>query len=221
MNLTADLLGAVWYWVALPLSCAVLMRAVWRAPWRWLSHDARTHVFLGTVVGLTVLWSIRAGIHPGLGFHLLGATACTLMFGARLALVAIGLVMLGAAASGNLDWWSLPMNLLVMGAVPVLVSLAILRGVERWLPAHLFVYVFACAFFGGAAAMIATGVVASLALAAAGAYDFDYLVKEYLPWFLLMAWAEAFTTGAALTLLVVYRPSWVATFDDARYLRNR
>jgi uncharacterized membrane protein len=36
-----------------------------------------------------------------------------------------------------------------------------------------------------------------------------------------MAWAEAFTTGAALTLMVVYRPDWVATFDDARYLRNQ
>ena len=25
-------------------------------------------------------------------------------------------------------------------------------------------------------------------------------------------------TGMALTLAVVYRPQWVATFDDARYL---
>jgi uncharacterized membrane protein len=35
-----------------------------------------------------------------------------------------------------------------------------------------------------------------------------------------MAWAEAFLTGAAITLMVVYQPGWVATFDDRRYLRD-
>jgi uncharacterized membrane protein len=28
-------------------------------------------------------------------------------------------------------------------------------------------------------------------------------------------------TGMLITLLVVYRPSWVATFDDRRYLRDK
>lgn len=28
-------------------------------------------------------------------------------------------------------------------------------------------------------------------------------------------------TGMVLTLAVVYRPSWVATFDDARYIKGR
>ena len=31
----------------------------------------------------------------------------------------------------------------------------------------------------------------------------------------------AFITGGALTLLVVYRPQWVATFDDARYIAGK
>jgi uncharacterized membrane protein len=221
MNLTADLLGPVWYWAALPVAGILLLDAAARAPWRWLSDNARLHVFLGTVVALAVLWSIRAGVLPGLGFHLLGATACTLMFGPRLALTAMTLVMLGAAASGGLQWWSLAPNVLLMGAVPVAVSAAILHAVERWLPAHLFVYIFAASFFGAAAAMLATGLAAILLLGAAGVYSFDFLTAEYAPWFLLMAWSEAFITGAAITLMVVYRPDWVATFDDTRYLGNR
>jgi uncharacterized membrane protein len=221
MNLTADLLGPVWYWAALPVVAALLVQAAFRAPWRRLSDSAKLNVFLGTVVSLVLLWSIRTGIRPGLGFHLLGATACTLTFGPRLALMAMTLVMLGAAASGSLQWWSLPLNIVLMGAVPVAVSWVTLRAVERWLPPHLFVYLFVAGFFGGAAAMLATGLAASVLLGAAGVYSFDYLAAEYAPWFLLMAWAEAFTTGAAVTLMVVYRPDWVATFDDARYLRNR
>ena len=32
---------------------------------------------------------------------------------------------------------------------------------------------------------------------------------------------EAFLTGGAMALIVVYRPHWCSTFDDARYLRPR
>jgi uncharacterized membrane protein len=221
MDLGADLLPPSWYWAALTAATALLLIAARGAPWRQLAAGTRLHVLLGTIVALLVLWTIRAGIRPGLGFHLLGATACTLMFGHRLALLAMALVMVGAAAACSLQWWSLPLNLLLMGAVPVAVSWGILRAVERWLPANLFVYLFGAAFFGGAAAMLSADLVASALLSAAGVFRLDDLAAEYAPWFLLMAWAEAFTTGAALSLMVLYRPHWVATFDDARYLRDR
>ena len=32
---------------------------------------------------------------------------------------------------------------------------------------------------------------------------------------------EAFLTGGVMALIVVYRPHWCSTFDDARYLRPR
>lgn len=218
MNLTADLLAPVWYWGALPAFAAVLAVIALRTPWQRLADAAHLNVFLGTVVVLLVLWSMRAGVRPGLAVHLLGATVCTLTFGPSLALSALTLVMLGAVLSGSLEWWSLPLNVLVMAVVPVGVSLAVLRAAQRWLPAHLFVYIFAAAFFGAAAAMIATGASACLLLWLAGVYPPEYLLSEYLPWFLPMAWAEAFLTGGAITLMTVYRPLWVATFDQARYL---
>ena len=37
----------------------------------------------------------------------------------------------------------------------------------------------------------------------------------------LMMFGEAFLTGGAMALIVVYRPHWCSTFDDARYLRPR
>ncbi len=36
-----------------------------------------------------------------------------------------------------------------------------------------------------------------------------------------MAWAESFTTGMIMPVLVIYRPEWVATFDDKRYLQSK
>lgn len=200
----------------------VLLAAAMRlAPWRRMKDQVRLNVWLGAVVSLMLLWNIHTGILPGLGFHLLGASAGTLILGPPLAYLTITLVILGNALAGNLDLWSTPMNALVMGAVPIAVTLGVLRIVERWLPNHFFVYIFAAAFFGPALAMLATGLAATLLLGMSGVYPFTYLLSEYLPWFVLMAWAEAFITGAALTLMVVYLPRGVATFDDGRYLRNK
>jgi uncharacterized membrane protein len=220
MNFTVAAFPAWWHWVCAGLVVAVGIDVALRAPWRSLADSAGLNPFLGTVVALVLLWSIRTGLRDGLDFHLLGASACALAFGPRLAMAAMALVTIGAAAAGSLEWGSLPVNLLVMGVWPVVVTTAVLRALERWLPHHFFVYVFGAAFFGAALAMIATGVLASALLAIAG-QRLDDLLAGYLPWYLLMAWAEAFTTGAALTLMVVYRPQWVATFDDTRYLRSR
>ena len=39
--------------------------------------------------------------------------------------------------------------------------------------------------------------------------------------YVLLAFAEAWLTGALITLMVVYLPHWVGTFDDRRYLWNK
>ncbi|HTT41247.1 MAG TPA: energy-coupling factor ABC transporter permease [Burkholderiales bacterium] len=218
MNIPAGLLPPAWYWVS-DLVLAVLLWDVARnAPWRRLSQSSHLNVWLGTVVVLSVLWTIRTGILPGLGFHLLGATAAQLVFGPRLAIAAMVLVVGSQVATGAITLQALGLNALVMGVYPVWISYAILRLTERRLPPHLFIYIFAAAFFGAAFTMVATGALAAGLLSMAQVYRLEYLWTEYLPWFVLMAWAEAFSTGAALTLMVVYRPTWVSTFDDRRYL---
>ena len=50
------------------------------------------NVWLGMVVLLTLVWSMKAGVRPGLTFHLLGATAFNLCFGPYLAFVGLCLV---------------------------------------------------------------------------------------------------------------------------------
>jgi uncharacterized membrane protein len=218
VDLTSNLLPPTWYWLSLLVLGGLLAWCAATAPWHRLRESSFSHAWLGGIVTLFVLWSMSAGVDPGLGFHLLGASACTLMFGPQLALIAMSLVAVLAAVAGTLEAWSIPINVLVMGAVPIGISLIVLRAIERWLPSHFFVYIFGNAFFGAALAMVCTGVMASLLLVGADAYSLEYLRSEYLPWFVLMSWAEAFTTGAAVTLLVVYRPHWVSTFDDRRYL---
>ncbi|HQO28807.1 MAG TPA: hypothetical protein PKY22_04700, partial [Accumulibacter sp.] len=70
-------------------------------------------------------------------------------------------------------------------------------------------------------AVIATGVTTCLLLALAGAYPVDYLRSEYLPYFVLLGFSEAWLSGMMATLLAVYRPDLLADFDDRQFLRKR
>lgn len=221
MNFPDLLLPPGWYWTGFGLLVPLLTWALGTAPWRRLKDASQLNLWLGACVVLMALWSIKTGIKPGLNFHLLGATAMTLMFGPQLAILGIIIVLTAVTLAGMSGWQGYGWNALIMGAVPIAVSYGMYWLADRKLPNHLFVYIFLNAFFGGALAMAATGLGATLLLLLSGAYPATYLFHNYLPYFILMAWSEAVSTGMAITMMVVYTPQWVGTFDDARYLRHK
>lgn len=218
MNLPDTLFTASWLWSGGALFVIVMLAAVYSAPWQRLVDSEQLHVWLGSCVALMVMWSIKAGISPGLNFHYLGATLLTLLFGWQLALLGLGVVLVAATSYGIGGWQALGLNGVLMAVLPVLASHGIQRSVARALPRHFFVYVFVTAFFGAALVMGLTGLSTSATLWAAGAYSADHLAEHYLPYFLLMAFPEAMITGAVIALAVVYRPAWVGSFTDRDYL---
>lgn len=221
MNLPDALLPHPWYWLGYLAFLPLLADSIVRGPWRRLKDPALLNAWLGTVVCLLGLWQITTGVKPGLNFHFLGATLFTLMFGPRLALAGLSLAVLGTALYGGSGWQALGLNGLTMAAIPVAVSYWVFRFIDRYLPNHFFVYIFVSAFVGAAVALTATGLATTFLVGAAGTYPLAYLLEHYLPYYLMLAWSEALFTGMGMTLLVVYKPDWVATFDDQRYLRNK
>jgi uncharacterized membrane protein len=92
---------------------------------------------------------------------------------------------------------------------------------ETHLPANFFVYIFACAFFGAGLAMLTVIITGSGLLSIGGAYASEQLYRDYLQLIPLFMFPEAFITGLLMTLLIVYRPEWVTSFDDRRYLAGK
>lgn len=221
MNLPASLFSDVWHWFALVLALPVLYQAVLKAPWPRLQKGSQLNLMLGFVVGLTLIWSLRAGVKPGLNLHLMGAMAATLTLGPRLALIALALVLSAITLNGAIEWKAWPLNFVLMAIVPVAIAHVIRVLVERHLPAHFFVFIFVIGFAGSALTVMLQGVASSIAMVLAGAYSAEFLYSDYLPFFLLLGFAEAWLSGALITVMVVYRPEWVAAFDDRRYLWNK
>ena len=214
-------MGEGWYWAAWIVWLPLFAHALWWAPWGRLKETELLNVWLGMIVLLTLLWSLKAGVRPSLNFHLLGATVFTLSFGPLLAFIGLSLVTLGITLNGDAGIFAYAANALLLAGLSVALSQVFFRILCGVLPKHFFVYIFVNGFLGAALTIIGVGFAATLLLAMAGAYEWDYLISEYFPYFLLLAFSEAWLSGMLMTLFVVYRPEWVVSFDDSIYLTGK
>jgi uncharacterized membrane protein len=205
-NLLASLEIAL---VAAAAAFALLFR-----PWEALRAPALRAPWLAACVVLPLLWAAQSRLPPEFPAALSGACLLVLMFGWPLATVTLCAVaaasawLAGADATRALELaaWS--------GVVPASLALAIGMATRRWLPKHLFVYILARAFIGTALATVLAAALRAwlgggAALAAA---------PPIFPAAWLVAWGEAFLTGALTAIFVAFRPQWLLTYSDARYL---
>lgn len=217
MNFPYPLLPPVLYWLAWPIWLALLGWAMARAPWAVLRDEGRLHLWLGMIVVLILLWSLKAGVQPGLDLHLTGIMVFSLVFDTPLAFLGLDLVLLGITLNGVLAWPAFALNALASIALGLGLAALIRRLVDAVLPGHFFVFVFCKAFFGAALVLIGLGVGAVCLYGLTGIYPWSRLLEDYLPYYLLLGFSEAWLSGMVLTLLLVYRPEWVGTFDPAVY----
>ena len=221
MDLAAVPLSPGWFvagWAAaLPLVAFALRKAAWS---RFLAGDT-VHVWCAAVFVVVALWNIQATVGEGFTFHILGVAAFTLLSGPALALaggavaLALELVLRGGLVQNA------GIAFVTMVALPVATVQAVLRASERWLPPNFFVYIFVVAFFGAGASFAACGLAGAAALTWGAGREASLVFGEYVPYLVYLAFGEATLTGMVVTLAVVYRPQWVTSFDDARYIVGR
>jgi uncharacterized membrane protein len=181
---------------------AVLRERTLRAPW------------LAALLILSLAWTTLRALPAGSSLQLSGACLLVLMFGWPLAVWTLLPVAAMSAWLANappaegieLAAWH--------GVVPATLALAIGIAIRRWLPSHVFVYILGRAFLGTALAMMAAGALAMLVRPLPPATDAGALLVGH--W--LVAWGEAVLTGMLTAIFVAYRPGWLLTWSDRRYL---
>jgi uncharacterized membrane protein len=221
LNPLAIALSPPWIAAGWGVAIPVLLWAARRAPWSRFAASEQVHVWYGSIFAVIVLWSIRATVGDGFTFHLLGVAALTLIGGPALALLGAAIAIVVSIAVRGGMWPNAGVAFVTMAAIPVTTTWVTLRFAERRLPPNFFVYVFVVAFLGAALSLGAAGVGGATVLTLGGGRPAGLVFGEYLPYLLYLAFGEGTLTGMALTLMVVYRPHWVATFDDAHYIDGR
>lgn len=199
----------------------VLSRAARWAPWRRLADAAQLNVFLGAIVCVLVLWTLRTEIQPGFVWHLSGMVTLTLMYGWCLATIAGSLALLAATLIGFGDWAGFAPTALIFIVLPVTLTQAILGLSRAYLPKNYIVYVFVNAFMAGGLVSVLLAVVATGLLLAAGAYAWDRLYDNYVIFLPLMLFPEAVLNGWLVSIMVGFKPHWISSFRDDEYLHGK
>lgn len=218
MNLPANFFSLWFCGLAWVLSFFICLGASFKVSWGQISRQA-FNAWLGACVLLMCLWFLRGGFLSGLAYHLLGGVLLSLLSGVHLALIGMAFVLIGLAVAGALDWASLGINYLIMGATPVLIGKTLLHFARYYLPSNYFIYLFFNAFFAGGISLAGSAIFGLMTLFFADAYPADYLFGDALAFYLLLSWSEAFMTGFVMAVLIVYRPHWVLTFEDKYYFK--
>ena len=110
---------------------------------------------------------------------------------------------------------------MVTGAIPILVTLLLLRFAQRKLPYNFFVYIYVNGFLAAGLSIVAANLAGALLMMMADSRSSEWLSYQYYPYFPLIFFSEALLNGMIMTALVALRPGWVASFDDNLYLKNK
>ncbi|QEP44001.1 hypothetical protein D5085_13265 [Ectothiorhodospiraceae bacterium BW-2] len=221
MNLDANLFSMAVAIGGYLLYGAVLLASLFTAPWHKVRSLENLNILLLSTALLSVVWQLKIGLHPSLGFHLLGATLFTLMFGWQFALMALTLILLVTFGVSDMLWPALGWSGLISVIIPILFSYTLLKVAQSHLPHNFFIYVLLNGFLcGGLSLLLAVGSTASLLLLTES-YSWEFLSTKYLPFLPMMMLVEGFFSGMLITSLVIFRPEWVSTFDDRRYLYGK
>ncbi len=212
-------------------------------PWQVLRHKPLQSPWLAAMVILPWAWWTQKLLPSGMALHLSGTCLLVLMFGWPMAVVMTLPVAVLAAlldlqgpqrltrgamslpAPSTPDW-STTLDLLVarsdaivsqalwMGVMPATLGLLVGLAMRRWLPQHVFVYILGRGFIGTALAVTFTGALGLLAHRLPPGLD----TLEWMLGHWLLGWGEALSTGMLTAVFVAFKPQWLLTYSDQRYL---
>lgn len=223
------------------LLIAALGSALLFSPWRMLQFRPIQNPWMAALVVMPWLWWAQTMLPTGMALHLSGACLLALMVGWPLAVLSMVPIALagqvlrwmiprdmgrtGTSSMPRLDWADVPAALwhqadalvhqiVWLGLLPATLALGLGLLVRRFAPPHLFVYILGRSFIATALAIMATGTLAWWL----GHGPQELQAEDWLLAWWLLGWGEATSTGMLVAIFVAFRPHWLLTYSDARYL---
>ena len=203
---------------AIGLSLAIVVAALAVAlalrPWRALRADGVLQPWLACLVLLPWVWAAQRVMPGGVSVQLSWACLLVLMVGWPLAVLSLLPIAAIGAWLGGIAWPQALDHLAWNGMMAATLALSIGLATRRWLPHHPFVFILGRGFIVTALAMMAAGTMSAYVQPPPESTELGSVLLGH--W--LMAWGEAFSTGMLVAIFVAFKPEWLATWSDARYL---
>lgn len=188
----------------------------WRA---LLDNRGAQHFFFGSSLVIAAFWIMKAGILPGLSFHILALTAVTLMMGWRLTMVSAALAQTGLLLIGQLEWSMLGYQLLFGCFMPIAFSFWFYCLVYKRLTHNPFIYILVAGFLNAGFTHAFSDITNSLCYWLSGNYPLSQIWHDYLRYLPLMMFPEGVVNGMFISGMVAFHSRWLSTFDEDSYFR--
>lgn len=189
---------------------------------RW-SRIADAESFWVYGVAIAALVAMRfavVALMPGLELHFLGVAIAVLMFGWSFGIYALAIATLATYALGGNVWVGLAWEFVLGAACPAAAVWLLYSATRVFLPRNPFIYFLVVAFGGGMLSLLVAQLGKASFLWLTDAFATKGAFESFVLTLPAMMFAEGFLAGGALTIFAMYRPRWVATFDDDFYLRR-
>lgn len=185
-----------------------------------LVSDELQHRMGASVFALSVLWLIHRDFPMGVSLHFLGIPAATLILGWPRAVISGLIVLLLLTAFQQADWASLGVNGVVMVVVPVVATQLFYQWIEHFKSRNIFMFIFGVGFVGAlfSTFMVMTAVV--VVLWGSDSFQIPVNWSDYLPYAPLIMMPEAVINGMVVSAITVFKPDWVTTFNQKKYLHR-
>lgn len=196
---------------------ACLTAALWLRPWRMLRQDGAVQLLtplLATLVVLPWAWALPSLHTMPLQLQWSGAVLVLLMLGWPLAVPALLCVAAIAAVISPLTLEQALGLAVWQGLLPATFALALGGLLRRFAPPHPFIYILGRGFLGTVLCLFAAGALRQAFGDALPSTEAG--LSMVARW--LMAWGDGIVTGMLAAIFVAFRPQWLATWSDTRYL---
>uniref|UniRef100_B1XVM2 Membrane protein-like protein n=1 Tax=Polynucleobacter necessarius subsp. necessarius (strain STIR1) TaxID=452638 RepID=B1XVM2_POLNS len=208
----------------LGLAAAIFVGALIASPPRIFKNPPLIWLAPATILFLAIAWNISpslpgqpTGRFYGLIFHFYGASLLTAMFGPAIALsILFPVAFLGVyAIQGNYE--AAFQHYLMMCVLPTLFAYLSIQIIQRFIPKHLFVLILGNGYVAAFMSVILSGtflLVVKLIVGESNQLD----LEGWLLGLIIIAFMEGSLSGMLLAILLIFRPQWVSTYDEATYM---
>jgi uncharacterized membrane protein len=205
-------------WLLLAPFVLLALRAV--RP-RFLPESGQQHAWLAGLVCIAFLWTLQVEFDNGVGIGMLGAGLYVLLFGTARGILGLLLALVLHHGLTDGPWFALGATGLLYAVLPALLTSGLQRGLARWLPKNLFIFIIGNGLFVTLAATAITSTAVLLCSLAIAATPSAEPLADYIGYALLLAWGEALVSGMIFSALVIFTPGIVRTYRQDTYLPPR
>ncbi len=209
-------------WVGLAI--AIFIGALYKSPPQVFSKKPLFWLAPAAILFLVAAWNMSPtlpgqapGKFYGLIFHFYGASLLTAMFGPAITLSILFPVALIGICAFQGDYVEASQQYLMICVLPTIFSYFSIQTIQRFIPKHLFVLILGNGYVAAFASIVLSGallLISRLLLGEPGQID----VEGWLLGLIIIAFMEGSLSGMLLAIFLIYRPNWVATYNEEAYM---